>query len=200
MVKGYVFSNRQLPMLPLADYVANMSPTCRRHVADTGKCWKICPKLHVCSDMTHEKRVPDTADLCVVPATPYKITTSCLRRRGRRVSALLLPRRLPLLLRRLPLLLQRLPLLLQRLPLLPRRLLLNPTLGPMGPQTSEQLCFRGCLHFNRHFKDPLLLLILRQLLGFLRQSEHLILTKANLLGRVVTMLVLPADAAILLCH
>ena len=60
-----------------------MSPTCRRHVADTGKCRQICPKLHFGSDTTHEKRVPDTADLCVVPATPYKITTSCLHADGR---------------------------------------------------------------------------------------------------------------------
>jgi len=64
-----------------------MSPTCRRHVANTRKCRQICPKLHVGSDTTHEKRVPDTANLCVVSPTltkstnkiTYKITTSCLR-------------------------------------------------------------------------------------------------------------------------
>ena len=52
-----------------------MSPTCRRHVAETVKCRQICPKLHVGSDTTHEKRVPDTADLCVVLPTLYKITS-----------------------------------------------------------------------------------------------------------------------------
>ena len=64
-----------------------MSATCRRHVADTGKCRQICPKLRVGSDTTCEKRGPDMHNLCVVLPTHTnsytKITTSSCLRDGR---------------------------------------------------------------------------------------------------------------------